>query len=398
MLGPVSGSTMVRQRGRRYELRLESPSISFATDPTHTPGTPTYEQQYHASAARRFREALAPLEGPLDAAIEALLPAHAELALVNPRDAGAHLVNRLIGSPPDLAAGFDHGTLTLAFATAPAPEPLDRLVAAILDAMWTILRAHQLAQREAARRGPAPADPQPFHYTRAADGTIDDLNGPAPGRRLGDGDTPATLELCAAIAAIVTVAEEDGVVHADLDASWIRVEGDEVSVGGFGERFSDRHGHPPEGTASLVLPPRGSPIDWIARQRYGLGQLLAELRGEAAELGPLIAKLRDPDPRERPSAREAWEVIAALVEPPPAAPSRSSATKAPARRAAETPGVLDTCRRCGRPALRNAGRNAGTRDDYGPDCCYFDRERRNLRLAGAGIVVLVAAAIAWLAR
>jgi hypothetical protein len=49
---PVSGSTMIRQQGRRYELRLETPSISFMPEPDR-PGEPTQEQRYHASAARR---------------------------------------------------------------------------------------------------------------------------------------------------------------------------------------------------------------------------------------------------------------------------------------------------------------------------------------------------------
>lgn len=397
---------MVRQKGRRYELRLSTPSISFAPDPRR-PDAPTYEQEYHARAARQFKDALAPLDGPLDDAIdevlEVLLREHPELVLVAPGASGAYRVERFVGSPPDLDAGLDHGMLTLAFANELGEAQIDRVFQTVLDAMWTILRTHHEQKREAARRGPAPSDPQPFHYTRAADGTIDDLNGAAPGRPLGETplDTRAVLELCAAIAAVVAIAEDDGVVHADLEASNIRIDGPEVSIGGFGERISSKRGHPPEGTADLRLPVRGSPIDWTARQRYSLGHVLFEVIGDA-EVAPslraLIANLRDEDPRKRPSARAAWAVIAALVDPSPAPPSRSSPTKAPARRAAETPGVLDTCRTCGRPALRNAGRNAGTRDDYGPDCCYFDRERRNLRIGAAVLFAIIAAVIAWLVR
>ena len=64
---------MIRQQGRRYELRLETPSIAFMPQPVR-PGEPTQEQAYHADAARRFHELLAPLAGTLDDAIEALLP------------------------------------------------------------------------------------------------------------------------------------------------------------------------------------------------------------------------------------------------------------------------------------------------------------------------------------
>src|SRR5262249_45639627 len=150
--------------------------------------------------------------------------------------------------------------------------------------------AHHLREREASRRGAPPPRSARFHYTRAADGTIEDLNGEAPGRTLAAErlDAAASLALCGAIAAIVATAERDGVVHADLEASDLRIDGDRdaqsVSLDGFGETDYDRPAHPPEGLSSLHLPP-GPRIDWIARQRYSLGYLLFEvLSGRALDV------------------------------------------------------------------------------------------------------------------
>lgn len=441
---------MIRQQGRRYELRLETPSISFEPQPV-PPGEPTQEQAYHAEAARRFHELLVPLEGTLDDAIEALLPAHPDAALllfderlplVHDHDrarasGGACRFSETVDCPPDLySIGFDHGTLTLAFAKLPEGGERQHLFGAIIGAIWTILREHHTRQREARRRGPAPSQPARFHYTRAADGTIEDLNGEAPGRRLAAERlaAPAALELCAAIAAIVAAAERDGVVHADLDASDVRVDGAEpsaemsaavsaaVSIDGFGELDSATEGHPPEGTASLFAPP-GPRIDWIARQRYSLGYTMFQvLTGRAldaprapaadhdaavaralvdlepAALRDLLAKLLAWAPARRPSARDAWAVLAALIEPAPAPPDRRGASKIPARLAADTRGILDSCWTCRRPALRHAGRSIRTADGYRPDCCWWERDRRALRLGGAILFAVIAALLAWWLR
>ena len=424
---------MIRQQGRRYELRLETPSISFAPDPSR-PDRPTHEQEYHANAARRFKEILAPLKGALDDAIEAFLPEHPGVALL-PFDGGLPLVHDRdrqasgpcrfsghVGSPPDLNVGFDHGTLSLAFAKLPEGGALERLFGAIAGAIWTILREHHLRQREAGRRGPVPSEPARFHYTRAADGTIEDLNGEAPGRPLAAERlaAPAALELCGSIASIIAAAESDGVVHADLEASDIRIDGAEVSIDGFGEASSSKEAHPPEGNSNLFVPP-GPRVDWTARQRYSLGHVIFQVlagrvldvpRAEAtdhdlavaralAEIEPiavrdLLSKLLAWTPARRPSAREARAVLAAVVEPAP--PERRAPSKIPARLAADTRGILDRCRKCGRPALRHAGRNVGTANHYGPDCCWWERERRMLRVGGAILLAALAALIAWWVR
>lgn len=421
---------MIRQEGRRYELRLETPSISFVPEPAQ-PGRPTYEQEYHASAARQFQEILAPLEGALDEAIDALLPEHAgvellpfdgELPLVHARGrpvSGACRISESVGCPPDLSIGFGQGTLSLAFAQLPEGGALERLFDAVADAIWNILREHHARQRDATRRGPVPPEPLRFHYTCAADGTIEDLNGDAPGRPLAAERLPApdALALCGTIAAIVAAAEDDGVVHAELDASHLRIDGAEVSIDRFGEASSE-DGHPPEGGARFFAPPRLH-IDWIARQRYGLGRAIFEvLAGRAldvprapaaehdaavgralAEIEPaavrgLLAKLLAWTPARRPSARSARAVLAAAVGR--AAPAeRRAASKIPARFAADTRGILDRCCKCGRPALRHAGRDIPTAEGYRPDCCWRERERRMLRAGGALLLAAAAALIAW---
>jgi hypothetical protein len=403
---------MVRQKGRRYEVRLETPSISFAPHPDH-PGDNSHEREYHASARRRFEEVLAPLKRTLDDAIDALLPDHPGVTLL-PFERGKPHESSFVGCPPDLNIGFDHGTLSLAFGPPRDKDAEARLFAAIKGALWTILREDHLRKREARRRGPAPAEPTPFHYTRAADGTIADLTGEAPGRRVENG----TLETCASVAAIIAITEDDGVVHAELDITNLRADGAELSIDRFGEVWSSDAGRAPEGgTSNLMLPP-GRRLDWIARQRYSLGCVIYQLlagkalevpRGEAdhdpavaralAEIEPaavreLLGKLLAFTPRKRPSARDAYAVLAANLAHSP--PTRG-VSRIAERRAADTRGVLVECWKCGRPALRHAGRSVRTGDSYRPDCCWAERDRRMLRIAGATVLAGLVALIWWIA-
>ncbi len=121
-----------------------------------------------------------------------------------------------------------------------------------------------------------------FHYRRdpGAEAAVHREEGDprgTPARQLFAGGAPqvrVALELSAAFAAIAVIAEEDGVVHGDLDLDAVWITGDgAVSLGDYlveGRRQS----RAPEGV------PRGTATD-----RYGLGRLLARtLLANAARL------------------------------------------------------------------------------------------------------------------
>ncbi|MFM2162173.1 MAG: hypothetical protein RLZZ383_1685 [Pseudomonadota bacterium] len=112
----------------------------------------------------------------------------------------------------------------------------------------------------------------PFHYRRdpGAEAAVHREDGDprgTPARQLLAGGVPPVrvgLELGAAFAAIAVIAEEDGVVHGDLDVDAVWITGDgAVSLGGY-VPDGRRQSRAPEGV------PRGPSTD-----RYGLGRLLA---------------------------------------------------------------------------------------------------------------------------
>jgi hypothetical protein len=139
----VSGATITRQRGKRYELRLSTPSISFALDP---PGTsPTQEQRYHANAARSHAAALAPLEGALDTALEALDLLELDDALPEVAHGGTSpvpcrwtfVVSR---SPPGWS---DLASVTVATACYPATDERMQIRDRITSCLHEIVDAHR---------------------------------------------------------------------------------------------------------------------------------------------------------------------------------------------------------------------------------------------------------------
>ncbi len=339
----MSGATVVRQRGARYELELSTPSISFPVEPPH-PG-PTAEQRYHADAARHLRAALAPFDGPLDRALAGI----PELVAYDPDlpPVASHREPRPgpcrwtfpVGAPPVSSAWPGGGAITVALAAWPDDATRARVAGAVGSAIAAILIAHHREARARRRRDPPGAEPR-FHYTRTAAGTVDDHTGAAPGQP----PTAAAdaLALCEAIAAIITIAEADGVVHRDLGPEHVRVVGDPVpgsgddepalvgavSLDGFGVVEGYRPRRAPDGDPALHG--GGRPVAWLAYQRFRLGatcyRLLAgveldlppgtERRAHAAAVARALAALDapasvrtalaaalDPAPARRPPAR-----------------------------------------------------------------------------------------------
>ncbi|MBE7453826.1 MAG: hypothetical protein HS111_34650, partial [Kofleriaceae bacterium] len=280
----MSGATVVRQRGARYELELSTPSISFPVEPPH-PG-PTAEQRYHADAARHLRAALAPFDGPLDRALAGI----PELVAYDPdlSPVASHREPRPgpcrwtfpVGAPPVSSAWPGGGAITVALAAWPDDATRARVAGAVGSAIAAILIAHHREARARRRRDPPGAEPR-FHYTRTAAGTVDDHTGAAPGQP----PTAAAdaLALCEAIAAIITIAEADGVVHRDLGPEHVRVVGDPVpgsgddepalvgavSLDGFGVVEGYRPRRAPDGDPALHG--GGRPVAWLAYQRFRLG-------------------------------------------------------------------------------------------------------------------------------
>lgn len=437
----MSGATVVRQRGARYELELSTPSISFPVEPPH-PG-PTAEQRYHADAARRLGAALAPFDGPLDralAGIPELIAYDPELPPVaSHREPGPGPCRWTfpVGAPPVSPAWPGGGAITVALATWPDDATRARVADAVGSAIAAILVAHHREARARRRRDPPGAEPR-FHYTRTAAGAVDDHTGAAPGQP--PTATADPLALCEAIAAIITIAEADGVVHRDLGPEHVRVVGDPVpgsgddepalagavSLDGFGVVEGERPRRAPDGDPALHG--GGRPVDWLAYQRFRLGatcyRLLASVeldvppgtgrRAHAAAVARALAALDapasvrtalaaalDPAPARRPPARALWDALTARHPRPPPPPARATAGHLAARRAAGARGLLEPCVACGRPALAGAGRDVRTATGLRPDCCFRARADRVTRAILAGLALAAAAGIAlalrWLA-
>ncbi|MCC6997733.1 MAG: hypothetical protein IT370_24155 [Deltaproteobacteria bacterium] len=174
----MSGATIQRQRGTYYELTLSTPSMNFALDPRHVPGTPTYEQRYHAQAAARFRDILAPFDGPLDALLPGLAAAHPGITLL-PLDDGLprvqaraeyslkqHRAQRLgacrcefpLRHSPDAPPGLESPSFTFALARLPDDAVLEGFLEAVTEAVYRLGREHLVQQ--AARERQAQAEAQ----------------------------------------------------------------------------------------------------------------------------------------------------------------------------------------------------------------------------------------------
>src|SRR5262249_45058888 len=118
------------------------------------------------------------------------------------------------------------------------------------------------------------------------------------------------LELAAALAAIVAAAEADGVVHAELQPSVVRVGAAGVAIEDFGVVYGDPAGRAPEGRADLYVGGDGPP-DWRLRQRYGLGLVCRDLLAnvDVAEVRAMVNALLAKAPRDRPSPDQARRVF-----------------------------------------------------------------------------------------
>ena len=168
----MSGATIQRQRGTYYELTLSTPSMNFALDPAHEPGTPTYEQRYHASAAERFRANLAPFDGPLDALLPGLAAAHPGIALLALDDSlpkvqgraeyslkqhraqrrGACRCEFILRHTPDTPPGLDHPSVVIALAKLPDDATLEGFLEAITQEIYRLRHEHLQQQAELERQ------------------------------------------------------------------------------------------------------------------------------------------------------------------------------------------------------------------------------------------------------
>ena len=451
----MSGFTRITQERELYALSLETPCMNFALPEPTGDGQPTFEQRYHADAARAFEAILAPLDPGLSKELDELRTRYAKQAQLIPwsndlpllagfekwaldryrsEGGGAFRMRLRVKEPAwSEVEAVAWGGIELAFAALPSQEVVERLERDVNLTIDRLRTAHARRQRGALRPKTATAD---FHYVSWPDGAVEDRNGPGDGTRL-----PALLdvsplppaaasELATAIAILFVAAEQDGVIHPCLERSDVLIdERGAVTVDGFGQK---RRCTPsaPEAPRDFNTFERDRQPDWIAIQRHSLGALLTELLARdsatvAPEVGALLSGLTSNDPVARPSALAAWRTLQPLANgraqltawltrlrgddasvlpasAPPTTitdpPARRAPTQVPRRLLAGGFGILEPCIACGRPALAGVGIDREERARAGPsrlrpDCCFRPRQRRNDRIARVTLLVLLVGAL-----